>query len=176
MKCTSTTPGDPARIVPSVTIVQLLDHLPEAIVQRPGRVWNVLARSLGEQGADGRTALAWRWALTGDCPSPVSLGAPLQKPPNRSELLSEAGAAAPRALAALLASKRSITGHYLPAPGIHGQMKPGLTMRGGLSGGPMAHDSFSRGPALKHPQVRCPVSVLQDGLGCVRCPSTSAGR
>jgi hypothetical protein len=94
MKCTSTTPGDPARIVPSVTIVQLLDHLPEAIVQRPGRVWNVLARSLGEQGADGRTALAWRWALTGDCPSPVSLGAPLQKPPNRSELLSEAGAAA----------------------------------------------------------------------------------
>ena len=80
--------------MPSVTIVQLLDHLPEAIVQRPGRVWNVFARSLGEQGADGRTALAWRWALTGACPSPVSLGAPLQKPPNRSELLSEAGAAA----------------------------------------------------------------------------------
>jgi hypothetical protein len=77
-----------------VTIVQLLDHLPEAIAQRPGRVWNVFARSLGEQGADGRTALAWRWALTGACPSPVSLGAPLQKPPNRSELLSEAGAAA----------------------------------------------------------------------------------
>src|SRR6266568_9147020 len=82
------------RIVRAVGILELLDHLPEAILQRPGRVWNVFARSLGEQGADGRTALAWRWALTGDCPSPVSLGAPPQKPPNRSELLSEAGAAA----------------------------------------------------------------------------------
>ena len=86
--------GDPARIVPSVTILHLLDHLPEAIVQRPGRVWNVFARSLGEQGADGRTALAWRWAFTGACPSPVSLGVPLERPPNRSELRTEASAAA----------------------------------------------------------------------------------
>src|SRR5690242_11691714 len=77
----------------SVTIVQLLDHLPEAIVQRSGRVWNVFARSLGEQGADGRTALAWRWALTGACPSPVTLGTPLGRPPNRDELLTEASAA-----------------------------------------------------------------------------------
>jgi len=56
--------GGPERIVLSAGILLLLDHLPEAIVQRPGRVWNVFARSLGEQGAQGRTALAWRWALT----------------------------------------------------------------------------------------------------------------
>jgi len=56
-----------------VAILRLLDNLPEAIVHRPGRVWNVFARSLGEQGADGRTALAWRWAFTGACPSPISL-------------------------------------------------------------------------------------------------------
>jgi hypothetical protein len=85
---------DPGRIVPSVAIVHLLDHLPEAIVQRPGRVWNVFARSLGEQGAQGRTALAWRWALTGASPSPVSLRAPLERPPDRSDLRSEADAAA----------------------------------------------------------------------------------
>jgi|GEM_PF-2343767 len=78
----------------NVAIVLLLDHLPETIAQRPGRVWNVLARSLGEQGGQGRTALAWRWALTGSCPSPVSLATPLQRPPDRSELLSEASATA----------------------------------------------------------------------------------
>src|SRR5580704_5306615 len=94
MKCRSMTLCDPARIVPSVAIVQFLDHLPEAIVQRPGRVWNVFARSLGEQGADGRTALAWRWAFTGACPSPVSLSPPLGRPPDGSELLSEASAGA----------------------------------------------------------------------------------
>jgi hypothetical protein len=61
------------RIVRVVGILQLLDELPEAIAQRPGRIWNVFARSLGEQGAGGRTALAWRWALTGTCPSPITL-------------------------------------------------------------------------------------------------------
>jgi hypothetical protein len=76
-----------------VAILHLLDHLPEAIVHRPGRVWNVFARSLGEQGADGRTALAWRWAFTGACPSPVSLTSPLGRPPNRCELFSEVATA-----------------------------------------------------------------------------------
>jgi hypothetical protein len=73
-----------------VAILHLLDNLPEAIAHRPGRVWNVFARSLGEQGADGRTALAWRWAFTGACPSAVSLSPPLGRAPDRSELLSEA--------------------------------------------------------------------------------------
>jgi hypothetical protein len=73
-----------------VAILHVLDHLPEAIVQRPGRLWNVFARSLGEQGADGRTALAWRWALTGTCPAPVTLAVPLRRPPLREEMLAEA--------------------------------------------------------------------------------------
>jgi hypothetical protein len=75
-----------------VTILPVLDRLPEAIVQRPGRLRNVFARSLGEQGADGRTALAWRWALAGTSPSPVTLAAPLRRPPLREEMLAEAAA------------------------------------------------------------------------------------
>ncbi len=82
------------RIVRVVGMVQVLDAVPESIAQRPGRIWNVLARSLGEQGASGRTALAWRWALTGSCPSPVTLSPPAGMPPPRGEILAEAGAAA----------------------------------------------------------------------------------
>lgn len=82
------------RIVWDVGIPQLLDDLPGSIAQRPGRCWNVFARSLGEQGAGGRTALAWRWALTGACPSPITLSLPPGKPPGRDELLAEAGAQA----------------------------------------------------------------------------------
>ena len=77
-----------------VGILKILDDLPEAVTQRPGRIWNVFARSLGEQGADGRTALAWRWALTGVCPSPVTLSPPAYRPPGRGELLAEAEAPA----------------------------------------------------------------------------------
>ncbi len=75
-------------------ILQVLDDLPELIVQPPGRVWSVFARSLGESGASGRTALAWRWALTGACPSPVTLAGPLERPPHRAELVAEASAPA----------------------------------------------------------------------------------
>src|SRR6266581_3865303 len=82
------------RIVRVVSMIQVLDALPGAIVQRPGRIWNVLARSLGEQGASGRTALAWRWALTGSCPSPVTLSPPAGTPPDRGEILAEAAAEA----------------------------------------------------------------------------------
>ena len=77
-----------------VGMIQVLDCVPEGIVQRPGRIWNVFARSLGEQGASGRTALAWRWALTGSCPSPVTLSAPAGRLPDRGEILAEAGAIA----------------------------------------------------------------------------------
>ena len=70
--------------------MQLLDYLPEGVSQAAEDVWSVLACSLGEQGGNGRTALAWRWALTGACSSPVSLGEPPGRPPGRSELVAEA--------------------------------------------------------------------------------------
>ena len=82
------------RIVRVVGMIQALDDVPAGIAQRPGRIWNVLARSLGEQGAAGRTALAWRWALTGSCPSPVTLTAAAGGPPDRGAILAEAAAAA----------------------------------------------------------------------------------
>ena len=75
-------------------ILQLLDELPDAITRTPPRLWSVLARSLGEQGANGRTALAWRWALTGTCPSPVTLTMAIGRPPSRAEILGEASAPA----------------------------------------------------------------------------------
>ena len=81
-------------IVRSMGIMQLLDGLPGAITRSPAQLWSVLARSLGEQGADGRTALAWRWALTGTCPSPVTLSVPGGRPPDRGEILAEASAEA----------------------------------------------------------------------------------
>lgn len=72
----------------------MLDQLPEAVSQPPATLWSVFARSLGEQGAAGRTALAWRWALTGACPSPVTLNQAMGRPPSRPELLGEADAQA----------------------------------------------------------------------------------
>jgi hypothetical protein len=75
-------------------VVQLLDALPGGITRSPSRFWSVFARSLGEQGGAGRTALAWRWALTGDCPSPVTLTAAVGRPPDRAEILAEAHAVA----------------------------------------------------------------------------------
>lgn len=78
----------------SMGILQVLDRLPEAATRSPVQVWSVLARSLGEQGAAGRTALAWRWVLTGSCPSPVTLASALDRPPVRAEILAEAEAQA----------------------------------------------------------------------------------
>lgn len=77
-----------------VTIVQVLDNLPPAIGRLPSRVWSGLALSLGGYGAAGRVALAWRWALTGTCPSPVTLARAAGHPPRRDELIAEAGAPA----------------------------------------------------------------------------------
>ena len=82
------------RIVLAVSILDLLDDMPEAVTRSPSRLWSVLARSLGEQGANGRTALAWRWTLTGACQSPVTLTTPTGTPPGRSEILDEAEAPA----------------------------------------------------------------------------------
>jgi hypothetical protein len=75
-------------------ILEILDCLPEAVARSPAQVWSVLARSLGEQGADGRTAFAWRWILTGNCPSPVSLALPGARPPTRRDIIDEANAEA----------------------------------------------------------------------------------
>lgn len=75
-------------------VLGILDCLPEAVARSPAQVWSVLARSLGEQGADGRTTLAWRWTLTGDCPSPVTLAPPGARPPTRQDIIDEANAKA----------------------------------------------------------------------------------
>jgi hypothetical protein len=77
-----------------VGIFQRLDALPDGVVRTPAQFWSVFARSLGEQGADGRTALAWRWVLIGSCPSPVTLALAPGCPPTRDQILGEADAPA----------------------------------------------------------------------------------
>ncbi len=52
----------------------------------------MLAQSIREMGADGRTALAWEWALTGTRPSPVTMSLAPGYPPSREEILAEADA------------------------------------------------------------------------------------
>jgi hypothetical protein len=94
MSCACVGPAVRRRYRAAMGIVQMLDRLPEAVTRSPAQVWSVLARSLGEQGADGRTALAWRWVLTGACPSPVTLTSALDRPPFRPEILAEAEAQA----------------------------------------------------------------------------------
>lgn len=68
------------------------DPLPPAVTRPRQQVQDVLAQSLLEMGEDGRTALAWQWALTGSRPSPVTLSLPPGRPPTREEVLAEADA------------------------------------------------------------------------------------
>lgn len=67
-------------------------ELPEAICRPRHHVIAVRAQSLHELGIDGRAALAWDWALTGNGPSPVRLAAAPGRPPTRDEILAEADA------------------------------------------------------------------------------------
>src|SRR5215469_5906946 len=72
--------------------VAVPDVLPEAITRSRDLVAAVFAESLAEMGAEGTTALAWEWALTGGRPSPITLALPTGRPPSRAEILAEAGA------------------------------------------------------------------------------------
>jgi hypothetical protein len=82
-----------ARItVNNVSTPSVPDTLPPAITRPRQLVAAVLAQSLLEMSTEGRTALAWDWALTGTRPSPVTLSLPAGHPPSRAEILAEAGA------------------------------------------------------------------------------------
>ena len=75
-----------------VSSVEMPERLSPAIVRPRPHVAAVLAQSLREMGAGGRTALAWAWALTGSRPSPVTLSLPPGRPPSREEIMAEAAA------------------------------------------------------------------------------------
>ena len=82
----------PRSTVESVTTAHVPEQLSTAIARPRPHVEAVLAQSLRETGPDGRTALAWAWALTGSRPSPVTLALPSGQPPSRAEILAEADA------------------------------------------------------------------------------------
>jgi hypothetical protein len=138
-------------------VLQLLDELPEAITRPPSPLWSVLARSLGEQGGAGRTALAWRWALTGACPSPVSLTLAAGRPPDRAELLAEARGAAELARPDADPGDQVIQARLvlewlagaLDAAPLRNPAPSGLSLTGGAAAGGPAFEGapFARGPA-----------------------------
>lgn len=66
------------------------DPLPAAVVRSPRQIGAVMAQSLREQGAGGRTADAWRWALTGDVASPIRQIPAAGIPPDREQIAAEA--------------------------------------------------------------------------------------
>ena len=78
--------------VDSVVTVRVPGQLAPAIIRPREQVEAVLEQSLQEMGGEGRTALAWQWALTGARPSPVTLSLPPGRTPSREEILAEADA------------------------------------------------------------------------------------
>lgn len=66
------------------------DPLPPPIVRPPRQIEAVMAQALREHGADSRTAIAWRWALTGDVESPVRQAPSTGIPPDREQIIAEA--------------------------------------------------------------------------------------
>ena len=78
---------------PNVTIMTGAQGSHLLPVVRPyEHVEAVLAQSLREMGDQGRTALAWTWALTGRRPSPITLSQEVRHRPTRAEILAEANA------------------------------------------------------------------------------------
>jgi hypothetical protein len=65
-------------------------QLPATITRPRPLIEAVMAQSLHEQGPASRTAAAWRWALTGQGPAPVSGTASTGRPPGPNEITAEA--------------------------------------------------------------------------------------
>jgi len=83
----------PRPTVEQVTTRDIPDALPEAIVRPRQHVQAVRTQSIAEMGTEGRTALAWEWALTGTRPAPVTLSLAPGHPPSRAQIRAEAEAA-----------------------------------------------------------------------------------
>jgi hypothetical protein len=64
--------------------------LPTTVARPRPLVVTVMAESLNEQGADGRTASAWQWVLAGQGPCPVSGKPWTDGPPGLEEIAAEA--------------------------------------------------------------------------------------
>lgn len=71
--------------------IAIPDPMPPAVIRSRRLVEAVAAQSLREQGADSRTARAWRWVLTGQGLSPVSDVPGTGCPPGSETIVAEAG-------------------------------------------------------------------------------------
>ncbi len=70
-------------------VTQIPATLPPAITVSRDLVEFCLSEDLETYGTAGPASLAWRWALTGEGPTPVSLREWHQGPPDRDVLLDE---------------------------------------------------------------------------------------
>jgi hypothetical protein len=68
---------------------QIPGSLPPAITISRETASACMADDLEDYGATGPVALAWRWALTGNGPTPIALQEWTQGPPGRDTLLDE---------------------------------------------------------------------------------------
>jgi hypothetical protein len=75
--------------VAAMDVMQIPATLPPAITVSREVAQLCLADDLVAYGAAGPAALAWRWALTGEGPTPVSLRQWHQGPPDHDTLLDE---------------------------------------------------------------------------------------
>ena len=70
-------------------VTRIPQTLPPAITVGRDLVEFCLSEDLQTYGTEGPVALAWRWALTGEGPTPVSLRQWRQGPPDHDTLLDE---------------------------------------------------------------------------------------
>lgn len=69
---------------------QIPATLPETVTRPGSLIEAVMAQSLREQGLASRTACAWRWALTGHGPAPVSQAPGTGSLPGPDDIIAEA--------------------------------------------------------------------------------------
>ena len=70
--------------------IHIPEPLPATITRARPLIEAAMTQSLREQGTSSRTAAAWEWAFTGDCPSPISLSPPPGRRPSAEDMTVEA--------------------------------------------------------------------------------------
>jgi hypothetical protein len=78
-----------------MAIIDVPSELPAAVARARPLIEAIMRQSIREQGPGSRTAAAWRWALTGHGPAPVSQQPGPGHPPTADEITDEARSGSP---------------------------------------------------------------------------------
>src|ERR1700735_1048967 len=152
----------------NMTAASVPAHLPPAITRARWLVESVLAQSLRETGTNGRTALAWQWALTGTRPSPVTLQTAPGRAPSREEILAEAsappeGSTAPPGVPTDFCDQlREVRGVLAWLAGDSDEIPLGGDSRGGVAG---ARDDYMRSDSeIRQLRDRAQLNLQHDDM------------